>query len=241
MRMVNIIPMGGIGSRFKDSKINIPKPLVKHNNKEIFVESINSFPEANLNIFICRKEHKNFQIEKIISENFKNNKIIYLSHNTSGQASTAFKAKRFLRKNDIIRVISCDIFLKFKNKQLLDKNKIPFDVLVISAKPSKNELNKPSHFGWITFNKDNLVTKLVCKKKPKIISNNTEIIVGAFIFKNKSIFVNILNNLFVKNIRVNNEFYIDMAAKMAIELNYKVMNKSTYRYLNLGDPKNINF
>ena len=238
MRVVNIIPMAGIGLDLK-IKINIPK-LVKHNNKEIFVESINSFQEANLNIFICRKEHKYFNIDKLLIKILKIIKILYLSKNTSGQASTAFKAKHFLRKDDVIRVISCDIFLKFQNKDLLDGNKIPFDVLVISAKPTK-ELNKPDHFGWITFDKDYLVTKLVCKKKPKLINLNTEIIVGAFIFKNKSIFVDILNNLFVKNIKVNNEFYIDMAAKLAIDLKYKVMNKSTNRYLNLGDPKNINF
>ena len=52
-----------------------------------------------------------------------------------------------------------------------------------------------------------------------------------FIFKNKSIFIDILNNLFVKNIKVNNEFYIDMAAKLAIDLKYKVLNKSTNNVL----------
>lgn len=233
--------MGGIGARFRDSKINTPKPLVKHNGKEIFIESINSFPRANLNIFICREEHRDFQIDKIINKNFKNFRILFLRKNTSGQASTAYKAKKYLRKNDLIRVISCDIYLKFKNFKFLDGIEVPFDVLVVSSKPTKKELVKPDHFGWVTFNNRNLITKLICKKKPKIVNSNTEIIVGAFIFKNKSIFVDVIESLFFKNIKINNEFYIDMAAKLAIDLGYKVMNKSTNKYINLGDPKNINF
>ena len=241
MRVVNIIPMGGIGARFKNTKINVPKPLVKHNGIEIFIESINSFPKANFNIFICREEHKQFQIDKIINKNFKNFKILYLKTNTSGQASTAYKAKKYLRKNDFIRVISCDVYLKFKNFKYLDGNSTPFDVLVISAKPTKQELVKPEHFGWVNFNNNNLITKLICKKRPKLINSNTEIIVGAFIFKNKSLFVDIIEALFSKDIKINNEFYIDMAAKLAIDLGYKVMNKSTNKYLNLGDPNNINF
>lgn len=233
--------MGGLGVRFKNSMIQIPKPLVKHNNREIFIRSIKSFPEANLNIFICREEHKGFNIDKIIRKNFINTKILYLKKDTSGQASTTFKAKKYLRKNDLIRVISCDFSLKFKNNQYLDGKETPYDLLVISSHPSQNELIKPEHFGWIKFNKKNLVKSLICKKKPNKIDLNTHIIVGAFIFKNKLIFENILNSLFKKNIRINNEFYIDMAAKLALQMNYKVMNKSTVNYLNLGEPKNINF
>ena len=71
-RKVNIMPMAGIGKRFKDEGIDTPKPLIVLNNLELFLHSAFSMPKADLWIFIFRNEHnKDNYLTNLISENFK--------------------------------------------------------------------------------------------------------------------------------------------------------------------------
>ena len=55
-RIVNIMPMAGLGKRFFQSSFNLPKPLIKIQNKPMFIKAAKSMPKSNLNIFICNKK-----------------------------------------------------------------------------------------------------------------------------------------------------------------------------------------
>ena len=55
-RIVNIMPMAGLGKRFYDSVFRLPKPLIQIKNKPMFIQAANSMPKSDLNIFICNKK-----------------------------------------------------------------------------------------------------------------------------------------------------------------------------------------
>ena len=66
-RIVNIIPMAGLGSRFKNSNYILPKPLIKIKNKPMFIQAAKSLPKSELNIFICNENLvKKFKINEIL-------------------------------------------------------------------------------------------------------------------------------------------------------------------------------
>ena len=73
-RIVNIMPMAGLGERFLDSKFNLPKPLIKILKKPMFIQASKSLPKSDLNIFICNKKLlEKFNIKKIIANEYKKN------------------------------------------------------------------------------------------------------------------------------------------------------------------------
>ena len=52
-RIVNIMPMAGLGKRFIDNSYKLPKPLIPINKKPMFIQAAKSMPKSTLNIFIC--------------------------------------------------------------------------------------------------------------------------------------------------------------------------------------------
>ena len=77
MTKVNVIAMAGVGKRFLDRDIKIPKPLIPINGKPMFLYAALSLPVSNKFFFVCNKKllSKPY-ISKIIKENFKKKKIL---------------------------------------------------------------------------------------------------------------------------------------------------------------------
>ena len=59
MKIQLVVPMSGIGKRFKDAGYNTPKPLIKVRGKEIINHVVNMFGKIERVIFICNEEHLN--------------------------------------------------------------------------------------------------------------------------------------------------------------------------------------
>ena len=52
-RKVNLIPIAGLGLRFKNKGYKIPKPLIPINGTPMFVSAARALPKADLYIFVC--------------------------------------------------------------------------------------------------------------------------------------------------------------------------------------------
>lgn len=234
-RKVNIMPMAGDGKRFKDSGYKIIKPLIKKKEIEIFIHSAKSLPEADFWIFIIRKEHNiNGVFEKIIKKYFKNYKIILTAKKTEGQASSCLLAKRYLRFDDSISVCSCDI--KFKINKIKYYNLLRnSDAVIFTTNQNKIAIKNPHQFGWVKI-RSNKIKNITCKKKASTEPRKDLVIIGAFGFKNKNIFLNSIDNIIKKNIRINNEFYLDIVIRNMFKSNFKISNLMVKNFSSFGTP-----
>ena len=238
-RIVNIMPMAGLGKRFVNSNFKIPKPLISIKNKPMFLQSCKSLPSAHLNIFICNKKLiTKFNIKKLIKKEFKNKfKIITVKKITNGQATTCLQAEKYLQKNDKIFIHPCDVFIKYNYKKLLkeiDKN----DAVILTARPNKVHLNNINSYGWVNYKKDK-INKITCKTKASSTPRKDLVIVGSFLFKDKIIFSKTIKSLFKKKKKVNNEYYMDMVLSNAMDENYKITSLNVNSYVSWGTPKEL--
>ena len=72
-RIVNIMPMAGLGKRFFKSNFHLPKPLILIKHKPMFINAAKCMPKSKLNIFICNKKLvEKYNIKRILSKEFKN-------------------------------------------------------------------------------------------------------------------------------------------------------------------------
>jgi len=238
-RIVNIMPMAGFGKRFYESEFLLPKPLIKINKKPMFIQAAKSMPKSHLNIFICNKKLvSKYKVDKIISKEFKKKfKIITIKRITKGQASTCLLAEKFLKKNDKIFIHSCDSLIKFKFNKL-DKNLNIYDGLILTTKPNKIHLKNIKSYGWVNL-KNNQIKRISCKKKASSSPNKDFVIIGTFAFKNKSIFLKITKDLIKSKQTINNEYYLDMAFKNALDNSYKIKNINVELYHSWGTPAEL--
>ena len=238
-RIVNIMPMAGLGKRFSNSNFILPKPLIKIKNKPMFIKASESMPRSRLSIFICNnKLLKKFKINKIISKKYKKKfKIISVNRLTKGQANTCLLAEKYLKKNDKIFIHSCDSFIKY-NYCDLDKKLNNSDAVILTTKPNSLHLKNIKSFGWVKI-KNKKIMKITCKKKASSKPIKDFVIIGSFGFKNKNIFLKMIKDLIKSKKKVNNEYYIDMAFNHALKNNYKINNLTVKSYTSWGTPKEL--
>ncbi len=234
------MPMAGLGKRFVNSSYNLPKPLIKINNKPMFLQAYKSMPKSSSNIFICNKTLVDkFKIKKIFFKELKNKfKLIKVNKITNGQASSCMKAEKYLNNRDMIFVHSCDSLIKYDKLKLV-KAMNDADALILTTKPNKNHLSKIKSYGWVSIRNKRIIN-ISCKKKASNFPTKDKIIIGSFAFKSKKIFLSMIKNLFKSKKKINNEYYIDMAFSHALKSKVKIKNFTVKSYISWGTPKELN-
>lgn len=114
-----IMPMAGEGNRFKEKGYDIPKPLIKLNDKEFYRHALDSFNNLKLyggdliNIkysFIVRQEFiDDYNIDKEIHSVYPEANIIGVKKTTRGALETIMLAKDFIEDDDYVVSMDCDI------------------------------------------------------------------------------------------------------------------------------------
>ena len=65
MNRINIMPIAGLGKRFKDKKFKTPKPLIKIRATPMFIKSARSLPLADITYFIFMKKlYNDYKVKK---------------------------------------------------------------------------------------------------------------------------------------------------------------------------------
>lgn len=240
-----IMTMAGEGKRFINKGYKISKPLIKIENKPMFMHALKYYPKASIYALITRHSKRDIvKIKKYISETDIIPNIINLSELTEGQAcSAAIAVEKLLLKNSSKQIggiffAACDnnvIFSRDKLLKIIRKNNA--DVVTFLSTEYPPAKDNPSSFGWIEkINQTQIDIKV--KKAPKNLEK-AGVIIGSFYFKSVEIFQKIYNELINKNIRVNNEFYIDSMVKVANNMGLKCEVVNVDAYLNWGTPNEL--
>lgn len=238
MKHVAVIPMAGKGLRFTKEGFNVPKPLIKIENNYMFLKVCKAIPKPDKWIFIYNQLiDDEYNMEKIINDNFENAISIKVVEDTGGQANSCKLAFKYLNDDDFVFISSCDIINDYFFDNLQDYDK-KFDIQVFTSDQNEYAYNNPEQFGWV-HSKNSIVKNISCKKS---LPNNIQgsIIIGSFIFsKAKYLRESIL--LMEKNQKkINNEYFIDMSLIEALKNNYKIYENKCKNFYSVGTPKELN-
>jgi dTDP-glucose pyrophosphorylase len=236
--MINLIPMAGEGSRFKNEGYTTPKPLIEVDGKPMVINAANSLPKGEKYIFICRENKDKKEIEKIINNNLENTQYIYIDKLTEGQASTCLLAKEYINNDEELMVAASDNGMVW-NQEKFERLKKEVDCLVWSFRSNQTVVEKPEAYGWCKVDGDNNVIEVSVKKKISNDPINDHAVVGGFWFKNGSILVEAIEKMIKENRRVNGEFYVDEAINDVLDLGYKVKVMEADKYICWGTPNDL--
>jgi len=234
-----IIPMGGEGKRFKNSKFNKPKFMIETKNKTLLEWAIQSLPLdfAHKIFFIIRKnDEQNFRvkefIKKIMKEKFSNIKfeILLLSKNTRGQAETVLSCKKEIDNDRPLVIFNNDTYFKstrLKSRLLSMKNQNIDGILGIF------NANDPK-YSFVEIDNEGTVVRT---KEKEIISNFAS--TGLYVFSKGSDFVKSAEYAIEKNILSKNEFYISELYNFLIKNGKKFTIDFADEFTALGTPEDI--
>jgi NDP-sugar pyrophosphorylase family protein len=222
MNKINIVlPIAGKGSRFSEAGYKLPKPLIPVHGIpmiEVIVNNIRPLCEHRF-IFVALKEHlDHLNMKETLNRIAPGCIIVPVNEVTEGAACTVLLARDFINNDSQLMIANSDQWVNIDiNEYLGVMNTQGADGLIMTM-----WANDPK-WSYVGFNEEGQVSNVVEKK---VISN--EATVGIYNFLRGSDFVNAADQMILKNLRVNNEFYVAPA------YNEMINNKAKVSIFNVG-------
>jgi len=235
--MIIIIPIGGIGQRFKENGYKKPKALINIYGKPIISYLLDNLNTDNIDyIFIpYNKEYKKYRFEDLLIKNYSkiNFRFFCLENNTRGAAETINISINNLNEERNIPVLcldsdsfyTCDIISQWNG-----------DNCVFSFE-DKNENENPI-YSYVKINENNEIIDI--KEKDKISSNACT---GAYGFNSINHLKKYTSKIIEGNITQKSEFYTSGVIKEMISEG-QIFKNQTILHSNftcLGSPLQLKF
>ena len=149
MKINIVIPMAGLGNRFKMKGYNEIKPMIKIGDKRMIELAIKSIGIDGEFIFIVNNhEGQSNKLIKLLNEIVNDPKIIEIDYLTEGPASSVLLAKKFINNDTPLIVTNCDQIMEWDSKDFFktlketDKDGIVVTYNVLTEKNSYVKLNE---------------------------------------------------------------------------------------------------
>jgi len=235
-----MIPMVGLGSRFKSEGYLTPKPLIKVSNKPMAIQALLDLPQTDTQKFIFRDNIDGInKLQEELIENSSNPKFTILDYMTDGQATTCVDGSSELITEEPVTIAACDNGMIYDSslfKSLMDSNNI--DVIVWGARGYPGAIRSPSMYGWIDAEENGFINK-ISVKTPLANPSTDPVVVGTFTFKKLSNFFLSVENMKNRKGKINGEYYVDSAINDAIELGLRCVLFEIDHYICWGTPNDL--
>ncbi|EAL5903369.1 glycosyl transferase family 2 [Campylobacter lari] len=217
-----IILSAGRGERFLSLNFNQPKPFLPLDKTSIIENIIDTLKNVETKI-ICvgAQDHEKYW------ENIKQ-EVRFVKPNKIGAAYSYKESCKDL-EGDVL-ILPCDLIAKHVNEQF-KKMYLGSDVVIFVTKASKYNYDNPNYFTWVS-GVDNIVKTVSVKSR---LDNSDLIMIGSFYFKQNSILIEAIDDIFENNIQTNGEFFIDNIFELLLN-RYKVIYIEVDGYLSFGTP-----
>lgn len=236
-----LIPLAGHGSRFRKEGYIDPKPLLDVSGKAMILQANNQLPASENNRYVCLQDHVNeYHIDQAITANQINAHITIINQVTEGQAITCELGMDGIDEDAPLLIAACDNGMLWNHSEYLKLiNNRDIDAIVWTFKGHPSARENPQMYGWVNTQQGNDYIQATGVSVKKAISTTPEkdhAIVGTFYFRKASLFREALAVLKKRNIRINNEFYVDSMVGVLLDLGYQVAAFEVDDYIGWGTP-----
>ena len=219
-----LIPAAGKGERFKNQGYETPKINLKINGKTIIQNIVESFSNQTETKILLHKDD-NLEFNKSIV----NKNIINITQRTSGQAESSFKLINKINNNLPILIHSADCILD-KDLKIEIGN---YDVVIFTKKNYRRGFSQSLNYGWVN-KKNQKIESFSIKEIPK--DRNSSVILGVFLFKNRSVFEKLYYETLNQSKNQIKEIHIDNLVDTALNNGMKIKIDESETSVMLGTP-----
>lgn len=229
-----LLPMSGLGSRFKEAGYLLPKPLIDVNGKPMIQRVVENINIEARHIFLVLKEHyDNFNLHEVLPGICGNNpcEIVVVESLTEGAACTCLLAEEFINNGDGLLVANSDQIVNGWDPEIffetMESEDADGGIVTFTAHDSKWSFAKVEEG-------TNIITE-VAEKNP--ISDKAT--VGVYWFRTGESFVKGATQMISKNIRTNGEFYLCPTFNELIADGAKIVDYPVDGMHGVGTPSDL--
>ena len=219
-----VILAAGKGERFLNLGYSQPKPFLPLKQTDLITNISDSF-ENNIE-YIASLDHKLFW-DNFNPSSDKN--INFIKSNKIGAAYSYKEGASHIKGETLI--VPCDLIAKHITKEF-NKLKKTASVIVFTADATNYSLQNPNSFAWVS-GSNNIISDISIKERMNV--PNQMVLIGSFWVKENEFLLENVKEIFIKESKINGEYYLDSAFKNMldkVEVNYIKLDK----YFSLGTP-----
>ena len=219
-----IIPMSGIGKRFKEAGYTDPKPLINVDGYPMIKHVIDLFPQESNFTFICNDQHlKETKIREILTKLKPGCKIYEVPVGSKkGPVEVVLSIQDEIDDDEEVIVSYCDYGTVWNYENFLcDVSYRNLDGCIPCYTGFHPHMLGPDHYAYVK--EDNKIALQVQEKKPFTDNKMSEYASnGTYYFKNGAILKKYFNKLVDSGETINDEYYVSMVYNAMIEDGLKV-------------------
>jgi len=227
-----LVPMAGLGSRFKKEGYDVPKQFIHVREKQLLDISLDCIDKSECNlIFIVRDEQVyNYNADTILKNKFGDDiKIVVTEGLTRGSVCSCLLAREYIDNDLPLIMHTLDIeFFPTLDPSSLIKQGIDGSLLTFKS--------NSSNYSYVKLGEDELVTATAEKK---VISDKA--CVGIYYFSKGSDFCKYADKMIENEITTKGEFYISPLYNLLIEDGLKIESIDVEKIHIFGTPKEFLF
>lgn len=232
MKKINLlIPINGLGNRFKEENYLLPKPLINVLGKPMIFWLLDNLNLSNVDKVIIPYTNvlDNFNFQTRLKERYKVQFVFFpLSRPTRGAAETVQHALHNLDDETLsknIMVMDCDTFYFNDIIQTFLKSTIKNAIFYF------NDTQEDPIYSYIKLSSINLVEDI--KEKEKISDNAN---CGVYCFENGTSLERYCSELIDKNLTQKNELYISGVYKLMLRDSIRICGLEVQNFHCVGTP-----
>jgi NDP-sugar pyrophosphorylase family protein len=235
-----LFPMGGLGTRFADTGIKTPKPLITVDGVPMIIKALQSFSRLHdrvdlIPIFVIRQEHEDeFKLSEKLLAVLPKARFTFLNRNTAGAVETCMEAAPLINPNAPIVVMDCDLYFRstaYEN-ELLTMCAGQIDGLLLYFESSNNR------YSYAQLADDG---KTVTRTAEKIPISRCALI-GAYGFGSGQIFITAAKRLLEEPLNPMTgfkEYYVSLLFNFVLAEGRKVIAVPMDEFHSFGTPEEL--
>lgn len=237
-----VIPMSGVGQRFKNAGYHLPKPLIKVDGLPIIAHVINMFPGECDFIFICNEDHiqnPSYQMTEILKKYCPQGKILTISPHKLGPVYAVSNIYDYIDDEDEVIINYCDFTCDwnyFDFKQFLKRTKP--DGCIPVYRGFHPHLLGSTNYAYVK--ESNRIVSDIQEKSPYTDNPMSEFAsTGTYYFKTGASVKKYFKASMDQHLAVNNEYYVSMVYKPMLSDNLNVSIYEINHFMQWGTPEDL--
>jgi NDP-sugar pyrophosphorylase family protein len=234
-----IIPMSGIGKRFKNSGYTNPKPLIEVDGKPIIEHVVNLFPNITDVTFICNDKHlKETNMAEVLNKISPNCKILKVPYgHGKGPVHAISQIFESIQDDKEIIISYCDYGSVWDFKKFLEERKNWDGMIPCYIGFHPHMLGSDNYAFCKEENK-----KLIQIKEKETFTNNKMLEYasnGTYYFKSGKIVKKYFQELIDLDININGEYYVSLVYNLLVRDGLNVGIFEINKMLQWGTPYDL--
>jgi dTDP-glucose pyrophosphorylase len=237
-----VIPMSGVGQRFKDKGYKLPKPFIEISGKPIVQHVVDMFPGIEDVLFIVNRDHfedKELRIESRLTKIYSKAKIAVIEPHKFGPAWAILQASEHIDLESPVVVNYCDFACTWDFSAFRKELETGIEGLIATYSGFHPHMLRNTQYAYLKLNE--LGNLIEIQEKLSFTSNPMEepASSGTYGFGTGKILLDAIKNQISSGDSYNKEYYSSLTYKNMIASGQVIKSFQIEKFFQWGTPEDF--